>query len=88
VAPPPPRSPNTAHTADSRSPRGKLRLLYEASPLAFIAEAAGGAATDGERAILDIVPKELHQRTPLVIGSRDDVAFVQETVGRATAPVA
>jgi fructose-1,6-bisphosphatase I len=76
------------YPADTRSPRGKLRLLYEASPLAFIAEAAGGAATDGERAILDIVPKELHQRTPLVIGSRDDVAFVQETVGRATATVA
>jgi fructose-1,6-bisphosphatase I len=76
------------YPADSKSPKGKLRLLYEASPLAFIAEAAGGAATDGERAILDIVPKELHQRTPLVIGSRDDVAFVQETIGRATATVA
>jgi fructose-1,6-bisphosphatase I len=76
------------YPADSKSPRGKLRLLYEAAPLAFIAEAAGGAATDGERSILDIVPHELHQRTPLVIGSRDDVAFVQETVGRVSAGVA
>jgi len=52
---------------DSKVPGqpGKLRLLYEASPLAFIAEAAGGAATDGERPILDIEPAELHQRTPL-----------------------
>jgi len=76
------------YPADTKSPKGKLRLLYEASPLAFIAEAAGGSATDGQRDILDIVPTELHQRTPLVIGSRDDVAFVQETIGQATAGVA
>ncbi len=65
------------YPADSKSPKGKLRLLYEASPLAYIAEQAGGAASDGKRPILDIVPSELHQRTPLVIGSRDDVAFVE-----------
>lgn len=76
------------YPADSKSPRGKLRLLYEAAPLAFIAEAAGGAATDGEQPILDIVPAALHERTPLVIGSTDDVAFVQETLARATAGVA
>jgi fructose-1,6-bisphosphatase I len=56
-----------------KDPRGKLRLLYEASPLAFIAENAGGLATDGHQRILDIVPTELHQRTPLYIGSADDV---------------
>ena len=55
-------------------PRGKLRLLYEAFPLAYIVEHAGGAATDGTRRILDIVPEELHDRTPLVIGSAADVA--------------
>lgn len=70
-----------AYPADSKSPNGKLRLLYEASPLAFIAEAAGGAASDGQQRILDIEPKELHQRTPLFIGSRDDIetalSFVQ-----------
>jgi len=52
---------------------GKLRLMYEANPLAFICEQAGGRATDGKQRILDIDPSELHQRTPLYIGSRDDV---------------
>lgn len=52
-----------------RSPKGKLRLLYEANPLAFIAEQAGGRATDGSGRILDLKPIELHQRTPLFIGS-------------------
>lgn len=68
------------YPADAKSPHGKLRLLYEAAPLAFIAEQAGGAASDGRRPILDIEPTELHQRTPLVIGSRDDVALVERTV--------
>jgi fructose-1,6-bisphosphatase I len=54
-------------------PRGKLRLLYEAIPMAFICEQAGGNATDGVQHILDIEPTELHQRVPLVIGSREDV---------------
>ncbi|MFW6049844.1 MAG: class 1 fructose-bisphosphatase [Myxococcota bacterium] len=62
-----------AYPGDKKNPKGKLRLLYEASPLAFIVEAAGGAATDGRRRILDIEPEELHQRTPLFIGSREDV---------------
>jgi fructose-1,6-bisphosphatase I len=63
------------YPADTKSPRGKLRLLYEAAPLAMVAEHAGGLATDGRRAILDIMPEALHQRVPLVIGSRDDVEF-------------
>jgi len=54
----------------SDRPKGKLRLLYEANPLAFIVGVAGGKATDGVQAILDVVPTELHQRTPLFIGSR------------------
>ena len=54
-------------------PRGKLRLLCEASPLAFVAEQAGGAASDGKQRILDIVPDALHQRVPLFIGSKLDV---------------
>lgn len=62
-----------AYPANAKSPKGKLRLLYEASPLAFIVEQAGGAATDGTRRILDIAPTELHQRTPLYIGSKHDV---------------
>jgi fructose-1,6-bisphosphatase I len=54
-------------------PSGKLRLLYEANPLALIAEQAGGLATSGEEPILDIIPKGIHQRTPLVVGSRSEV---------------
>ncbi len=52
-------------------PKGKLRLLYECNPFAFIVEVAGGRATNGEMAILDIEPTELHQRTPFFIGSKD-----------------
>ncbi len=64
---------------DKRSPKGKLRLMYEAIPLAFLAEQAGGAAIDDKgRRILDIVPDELHQRTPLYIGSKQDVETVKE----------
>jgi fructose-1,6-bisphosphatase I len=76
------------YPGDSKSPRGKLRLLYEAAPLAFIAEQAGGSAIDGSKPILDIEPAELHQRTPLVIGSKDDVAFVERTLASAEAGVA
>jgi len=62
-----------AYPANEKNPRGKLRLLYEANPLAFIVEQAGGAATDGGQRILDIDPTELHQRTPLYIGSKSDI---------------
>lgn len=58
---------------DPAKPKGKLRLLYEAAPLAFIAEQAGGSATTGTERILDIQPKGLHQRVPLVIGNREEV---------------
>jgi fructose-1,6-bisphosphatase I len=62
-----------AYPADSKAPQGKLRLLYEANPIAFVFEQAGGLATTGFAPILDIVPETLHQRTPLVVGSREDV---------------
>ena len=58
------------YPAVARKPKGKLRLLYECNPLALILEVAGGMATNGKQRILDIVPTELHQRTPLFIGSR------------------
>jgi fructose-1,6-bisphosphatase I len=64
-------------------PGGKLRLLYEANPIAFLAEQAGGRATDGRKRILDIEPKALHQRTPLVVGSRDEVGVLMDMVARA-----
>jgi fructose-1,6-bisphosphatase I len=54
-------------------PQGKLRLLYEANPMAFIAEQAGGKAIDGKRRILEIQPQDIHQRTPLVVGSQAEV---------------
>jgi fructose-1,6-bisphosphatase I len=73
------------YPADTKNPRGKLRLLYEASPMAFLAEQAEGSATDGVNRILDMVPEKLHQRTPLVIGSREDVGFVADTLRRVAA---
>ncbi|HPC46753.1 MAG TPA: class 1 fructose-bisphosphatase [Deltaproteobacteria bacterium] len=65
-------------TKDPKKPSGKLRLLYEANPLAFIAEQAGGYASTGYEPILDITPTSLHQRVPLIIGSRDDVREYEE----------
>jgi fructose-1,6-bisphosphatase I len=66
---------------DPAKPKGKLRLLYEAAPMAFLAEQAGGRASDGTQNILDIEPTDLHQRVPLYIGSLQDVeqaeSFVQ-----------
>jgi fructose-1,6-bisphosphatase I len=71
-----------AYPADVKSPNGKLRLLYEANPLAFIFEAAGGAATTGKQRILDLQPTGLHQRVPLILGSKRNLAefdrFVRE----------
>jgi fructose-1,6-bisphosphatase I len=63
---------------DPRRPTGKLRLLYEAAPLALVVEEAGGSATTGTERILDVVPASPHQRVPLVIGSRLDVALAEE----------
>jgi fructose-1,6-bisphosphatase I len=69
-----------AYPADSRSPKGKLRLLYEANPLAYMMQQAGGAATDGNTPILDLVPTDLHQRTPLILGSSEDVATYKQFI--------
>ncbi|STO53674.1 fructose-1,6-bisphosphatase [Canicola haemoglobinophilus] len=59
-------------------PKGKLRLLYEGNPMAFLAEQAGGIASDGKNRILDIQPKELHERVPLFIGSKEMVKKAEE----------
>lgn len=70
-----------------KKPEGKLRLLYETAPLAFLIDQAGGRASTGTQELLDVVPKALHQRTPLIIGSNEDVAlvesFIQERVREA-----
>jgi len=63
---------------DPKIKTGKLRLLYEAAPMAFIIEQAGGRATTGFERILDIEPDDLHQRVPLIIGSEEDVTIVEE----------
>ncbi|PMB13083.1 class 1 fructose-bisphosphatase [Fischerella thermalis] len=63
-----------------QKPEGKLRLLYETAPLAYVIEQAGGRATTGHENILDVIPKKLHQRTPLIIGSREDVAKVESFI--------
>jgi len=60
-----------------KDPSGKLRLLYEANPMAFLVEQAGGLATDGKMRVLDKMPKDLHERTPLIIGSKKEVEKVQ-----------
>jgi fructose-1,6-bisphosphatase I len=69
----------------SHYPEGKLRLLYEANPIAMLAEQAGGIATDGQQRIMDIVPENLHQRTPLVVGSKFEMdrlhSFVRAKAG-------
>ena len=57
-----------------------MRLLYEANPLAFIAEQAGGAAVDGCGRVLDLQPEDIHQRTPFVVGSRREVEALQKAV--------
>jgi fructose-1,6-bisphosphatase I len=63
----------------AESPNGKLRLLYECNPMAYLAEQAGGRATDGNgNRILDLIPQELHQRVPLFIGSRNMVSKAEE----------
>ena len=63
-----------------KKPEGKIRLLYESAPLAFLIEQAGGRASTGTQEILDVVPKKLHERTPLIIGSKDDVALVESFI--------
>ena len=71
------------YPAEVDSPRGKLRLLYEAAPMAMIAEQAGGRASDGSRDILAIEPDDLHQRTPIYLGSAELVELAHELLETA-----
>ncbi len=73
------------YPANVRDPRGKLRLMYEANPMAFIVEQAGGRASTGSSPILDVKPEALHQRSPVYIGSADMVVMAEDFVaGRRT----
>jgi len=77
------------YPADRKSPQGKLRVLYECAPLAMVAEQAGGSASDGVRRILDLEPTSLHEKTPFLVGSPQDVReaelFIQERHQAVTA---
>ncbi|MCK9408159.1 MAG: class 1 fructose-bisphosphatase [Bacteriovoracaceae bacterium] len=66
------------YPGDSRNPNGKLRLMYEGNPIAFILEQAGGRAIDGKQRILDAVPTKLHQKTPMFVGSEEDVTICEK----------
>jgi fructose-1,6-bisphosphatase I len=63
-----------------KKPEGKLRLLYETAPLAYLIEQAGGRASTGTQPIMDVVPTQLHARTPLIIGSIEDVSLVESFI--------
>lgn len=66
-----------AYPADSKSKNGKLRVLYECFPMAMIVEQAGGIATDGKNRILDLVPKQIHERSGIFLGSENEVKTLQ-----------
>ncbi len=70
------------YPTSSKAPQGKLRLLYECNPMAFLAEQAGGEAIDGYRRIMEIKPTELHQRVPIFIGSKDMVNKAKEFMAK------
>ena len=64
----------------TNKPEGKLRLLYESAPLAMLIEQAGGKASTGTQRVLDAVPNELHARSPLFVGSKQDVELVESFI--------
>ena len=71
------------YPTSSKAPNGKLRLLYECNPMAFIAEQAGGKASDGYKRIMEIQPTELHQRVPFFCGSKNMVEKAEEFMAKA-----
>ncbi len=75
-----------ADRKDPKKPTGKLRLMVEANPLALVAREAGGYASDGHGSILEIDPKELHQRVPLYIGNKEDVELAERFIGGDISP--
>jgi fructose-1,6-bisphosphatase I len=75
-----------ADLKDPKKPAGKLRLMVEANPLAMVVEQAGGYASDGQGPILQIQPRELHQRVPLYIGSKEDVKLAEKFLSGSCAP--
>merc|ERR1712130_515339 len=70
------------YPATADAPNGKLRVLYECMPMAFLLEQAGGMASTGEKPVLDIVPRKLHERSPIYLGSKDDVEDLLEVIAK------
>ena len=68
------------YPSDKNNPNGKLRLMYECNPMAFVVEQAGGKASNGHQRMLDIIPTSLHQQVPIIIGSTDDVTLCENFV--------
>ena len=68
------------YPADGKNKNGKLRLLYECAPMSFIIEEAGGKGSTGKTRILDITPREVHQRVPLFIGSKSEVEYAESFI--------
>ena len=66
------------YPGDAKNPKGKLRLVYEAAPLGYVAEQAGGKASNGAARILDLQPEAVHERTPLIVGNTDAVERIEE----------
>jgi fructose-1,6-bisphosphatase I len=77
-----------AYPADPKSTNGKLRLVYEAAPMAFLLEQAGGKATTGTQRILDIAPEQVHQRVPVVLGSSTHVKEIEDAYAAAAKAMA
>ena len=72
------------YPATAKSPNGKLRLMYECNPLAFIVEQAGGRSSDGQRRTLELEPKTAHERCPVFIGSRELVEQAEAFIAQET----
>jgi fructose-1,6-bisphosphatase I len=75
------------YPSDSRNPKGKLRLQYECNPMAFIVEQAGGRASNGKMRIMEVQPEKLHERSPIFIGSEEDVKTVEKFMAEAEVTV-
>lgn len=74
------------YPADKKNPNGKLRLLYEAAPMSFLIEQAGGLSINGKNRIMDIPPNEVHQRVPCILGSRNDVLELRKYYQQSNDP--
>jgi fructose-1,6-bisphosphatase I len=76
------------YPSDAKNPNGKLRLLYEGAPMSFIVEQAGGLATTGKQRVMEITPDFVHQRVPIIMGSKNDVQEVIDAYEEASTSTA